>query len=174
MPIAIHSPLVHFAIALFALSFILDGLGIINHNEKYNFAAQINLYASVPAVLAAVITGLIEKNRVFLPPAAQEVFEIHETLAFVITTLFVVLSLWRLNLKGPRWQETKRYYMVISFAALLLIFSGGYYGSQLVYRYGIGTTEISDSSKTTQGTTPDQSKNRDNLFYAKPDTGSQE
>lgn len=170
MSFPIHPPMVHFAIGLFCLSFVLDFLGLLNRNEKFHFAARINLYASVPAVLATVVTGLIEKNRVFISPAARETFEIHETLAFVISALVCILAMWRINLKGLRWQKARIYYIIISFATVITIFSGGYYGSQLVFRYGSGTLLPYHSPETMPENLPKTPFNQEDMFQAEPDT----
>jgi uncharacterized membrane protein len=170
MSFPIHPPMVHFAIGLFSLSFVLDFLGLLNRNDKLHFTARINLYASVPAVLAAVVTGLIEKNRIFISPGAREAFEVHETLAFIISALVIILAMWRLNLKGLRWQKARTYYIILSFATLIIIFSSGYYGSQLVYRYGSGTSLPYHPPETVPEKLQKVPQSSETMFQAEPDT----
>jgi uncharacterized membrane protein len=170
MSFPIHPPMVHFAIGLFCLSFVLDFLGFLNRNDKLHFTARINLYASVPAVLAAVVTGLIEKNRIFISPSVRVTFEVHETLAFVISALVIILAMWRLNLKGLHWQKARIYYMVLSLATVIIIFSGGYYGSQLVYRYGSGTFLPYHSPETMPEKLQKVPQSSEDMFQAEPDT----
>ncbi len=169
--ISFHPQVVHFAVALFPLSVLFDILGLISGNQKYFTAARLNLIGSAAAVVAAVATGLLEKSRVQVPDAAGPAFEIHETMAFIITAMIIGLFLWRIAMKKGDWQRFRYYYLLVSFVAMLALFTGSWYGGKLVYQFGVGIENISVKAPNPQEIpSPETGIPRDNLFEAETDS----
>ena len=163
--------MVHFVIALFVASIILDILGWLTRKEKFHFAAWINLILAAIAVLLALFSGLWEKGRINLPSEAVQTFEIHETLAFLSASIIISLFLWRAGMKGRVLKKVKTVYLMVSLAGFCTVLSGAFYGGILVYQHAAGIRlQISQEEPSREIITPPTFPPRDNLFYPAPDS----
>ena len=134
----IHPILVHFTIALFSLSVLLDILGKITKKEGFHSAAWYNLLFSSLSVIATVIFGSIAENRAPHTDAGHKLIEVHETIGFIVMGVIIILTIWRLILKGKLPLKGLVMYFIIAISGVGLMFVGGYYGGEMVYTYGYG------------------------------------
>ena len=137
----LHPVAVHFPIALLTLGFAAEGVNHLYKNECIRSwvsqAALWMLWLGTLAAWAAVGLGLLAEETVPHVPAAWEVLEEHEELAFWSAGLFTALSLCRFFLKDL-W-ETRRWIFLAVWAVLLgLLFTAAKHGGDLVYEFGVG------------------------------------
>ena len=133
----LHPILVHFTIALFLFTVLMDILGLILKKDSFHVASWYSLITSGIAVIFTVIAGLIAEDLVNASPAAQEIIEIHEKLGFTVLTIILSLAIWRIILKGKMPIKGLTLFMVISVVGVIIITIGGYLGGELVYTYGV-------------------------------------
>ena len=138
----LHPAIVHFVIALFPISILLDILGLLTSRNKFHFAAWINLLCAGIAVLLAVGSGIVEENRVTIPDMADRSFEIHETAAFISASVIISLILWRTRFRNILPKKIRIYYLSIALVGIISLFIGTYHGGMLVYRYRIGPDPV--------------------------------
>ncbi len=132
-----HPMIVHFTIALFLFTVLLDILGLILKKDSFHVASWYSLIASGIAVIFTVIAGLIAESMVNASPAAQDIIEIHEKIGFSILTIILSLVIWRIVLKGKMPVKGRTLFLVISVIGVIIITIGGYFGGELVYTYGV-------------------------------------
>ncbi|UCF65043.1 MAG: DUF2231 domain-containing protein [bacterium] len=161
----IHPFMVHFVIALFVMSVLLDILGWISRNEKLHFAAWINLIGASIGTLLAISSGLWDKNHILLTTESGKIMEIHESLAFISACLINLLALWRSGKRGLILKRFRLIYLIISLVGLGTVLSGAFYGGKLVFHYKTGIRSIPNSKESERL----KSKPIDNSFYPSSD-----
>ena len=132
-----HPMIVHFTIALFSFSVLMDILGLIMKKDSFHVASWYSLITSVVAVIFTVIAGAIAENMVKISPAAQDILEIHEKIGFSVVTIILSLAIWRIILKGKMPIKGLTLFMVISVIGVIIMTIGGYFGGELVYTYEV-------------------------------------
>ncbi len=148
----LHPFTVHFTIALFSASILLDLWGYWRKKDNFRFAGWINLLLAGIAAVFSVGTGLLAESRVDIPAEAAQIFNIHETLAFVIAGGILALLFWRIAARGLLPAKFQKLYLVSGILVWLLVVGGAFFGGKLVYQYGVGvkggTVLSRDKSKT--------------------------
>ena len=134
----IHPVLVHFTIALFSLTVLLDILGKIFKKESFYIAAWFNLFGAGLAVIATVIFGLIAESWAPHTDAGHALIGTHKTLGFIVLGIVLFLAIWRFILKGKPPIKGLAIYFIISILGVFLMFAGAYYGGEMVYTHGYG------------------------------------
>lgn len=135
---SLHPFLVHFPLALLTFSL---GAELCARWWKKDEWSRVGWWTQVGGTLglaAAVLSGLRAHAMVIMTPEANASFEAHEQLAFVAAAAFAGLLLWR---TGHRSRIPAPYgviYLGSYAAAVVLLWCVGYYGGELVFRYGTG------------------------------------
>jgi len=166
----IHPFVVHFVIALFPVSVLLDTLGWLIRNEKLHFAAWINLIGAGIGLIFAIISGLWEKSHIFITSESGRILEVHETLAFISACIIIPLALWRSGKKVIILKKCWPIYLLISFVGISTVLTGALYGGKLVYHHEIGIRVINRPRGTSTDPESPLHKPRDNSFYPSPDS----
>ncbi len=134
----VHPLVVHFPIALLTVSFIFDLAGIFLRHQVMERAGWWTLASGVAGLLVAVVSGLQAEHSVVIPPEAKSVFETHEEVAFIVSSLYAALLLWRIATRTRVPLDRQWIYLGLSFIGMLLIWVGAWHGGELVYTYGVG------------------------------------
>lgn len=133
----VHTMLVHFPIALFSLSFLLD-LGSLLWPDKAHFvrAAFYTLVFGVVCALIAAVPGLVDYTDIRSDHPAKKTATLHMVLNFVAVGLYGI----SIGMRYGALDESKTPLapLVLSFAGIALISFSGYLGGVLVYDHGIG------------------------------------
>jgi uncharacterized membrane protein len=137
-----HPKVVHFTIALFTVSVLLDLLGIVFKKEKFKIAGWYNLVLAGTAAIITVITGLLAEANVAHNDAAHEIMEKHETIGYMVLGFILVLLIWRIMLKGNFPQKLSVVYLGLALAGLGTMFTGAYYGGEMVYTHGVAVKAV--------------------------------
>jgi uncharacterized membrane protein len=132
-----HPMIVHFTIALFSFSVLMDILGLIMKKDSFHVASWYSLITSGIAVIFTVIAGAIAEIMVKIPPDVQDILEIHEKIGFSVFTVILSLAIWRIVLKGKMPEKGRTLFIVISIIGVIIMTIGGYFGGELVYTHGV-------------------------------------
>lgn len=137
-----HPILVHFAIALFVISVMLDCAGAVLRKPGWHAAAWINLVLAAVATVATI--GLGMTAEVYLTPtaAAHATLDVHKLLAFTSLGVILALLIWRYVLHGRFPVRGAVLYLVIALTGVAVIGGAGYYGGEMVYRHGAAVRAI--------------------------------
>jgi len=134
----IHPFLVHFPVALLTTALAFDFLGVLLSREelaKVGWWAQL---AGTAGIVAAVVSGLAAKTQTAISSLATETFNTHQQLAFVAAGAFLALLLWRTGMRTRIEARSRILYLALFSVALACLWTGAWYGGELVYRFGIG------------------------------------
>ncbi len=167
--ILLHPVCVHFAIALIVFGALLDCGGSLSGRQDWQQAGRIGFFAGVGAVGLAVISGWIEQqlpqpNSVFDPQVAELLFY-HEYGGYALLGFFIILLVARLQIRG----QLPLLYIILAGIGLVGLTVQGYWGGEMVYRYGAGVRAVHILSEAappaplenTKGPKPDTGLKRD-------------
>lgn len=138
-----HPIVVHFPIALFVLYFLLELISL--YFKEKNFERIIMLVLGIGLLFAVwgVMTGdkALDLSKHLMNPVQLETAETHETFATISAFYFAGLFFLKFFLLTKRKFEgvVKYIYLTMVFIGNIFIYLTGYYGGQLVFKYGIGT-----------------------------------
>ncbi len=140
--LTLHPAFVHFAIALTVFGVLLDCGGSILRNREWQRAGQIGFFVGAGAVGLAVLSGWIEQqlpqpSSVF-DPQVQELFFYHEYGGYILLGFFAILSVARLQINA----QLPLLYMILAGLGLIGLTIQGYWGGEMVYRYGAGVRAV--------------------------------
>ncbi len=146
--VPLHPVCVHFAIALIVFGLLLDCGGSLSGRRDWQQAGQIGFFAGVGAVGLAVISGWIEQqlpqpNSVFDHQVGELLFY-HEYGGYVLLGFFIILLVARLQMRGP----LPLLYIIVAGMGLIGLTLQGYWGGEMVYRYGAGVRAVQVLSET--------------------------
>jgi uncharacterized membrane protein len=136
----IHPLIVHFPIALLFTSVFFDLLWVITDNKNYRQTGFWLLILGLIGGIVAAIFGAWSEEIVEAMGVPEQAVDRHETFAVVTLIVFGILLLFRWWIK-ERWSVRDRVvYLCGAMLGLLLLGATGFYGGELVYRYGAGIT----------------------------------
>lgn len=128
-----HPAIIHFPIALFIFSFLLDLLGILQRNFAFTKAGFYNLVAAAITGVLAVATGLT--NWLIKYEAAPLKGNLLLHLIFASVTAVLLIALWiiraRLKPDGETAYKLPLFYLILSVLALVLISLTGHIGGMV-------------------------------------------
>lgn len=151
-----HSAIVHYTIALFSISVLLDIIGFLKKNEIFHRAAWFNLIFAGAAAIFTIASGLWSKNNFTIPTSALNTLDIHETLAFIISAFIFALLLWRMGVRGKFPSNHSILYLLLGIIGVFLLVTGAYYGGKLVYRHGVAVRNIQINKQNTRAQREEQ------------------
>jgi uncharacterized membrane protein len=133
----LHPMIVHFPIALITVGFIADVVFLFFRTEKC--LSKTGFYLMVLGALAAIAawgTGNLFTNEP-TQGAILNIFEKHETGAFITMILIVIGALLRVWLVVKKKEETQLKWLVfgIYFLAFAAVTFTGFMGGTMVYNY---------------------------------------
>ncbi len=153
----IHPLIVHFPIALLFTSVFFDLLGIITEKKNFRQTAFWLLILGLIGGIVAAIFGAWSEEAVEVAGVPELAVDRHETFAVVTLIVFGILLIFRWWIRN-RWSVRDRViYLCVAMLGLLLLSTTGFYGGELVYRYGAG---VKSSVSPPAGTTSPPSTGR--------------
>ncbi|MER3523081.1 MAG: hypothetical protein C4326_03200 [Ignavibacteria bacterium] len=133
----LHPLFVHLPLALLSASWLFDVVGILLRKEEFERTGWWTLLAGAAGLAATVVTGLAAESSVVVPERAGSALENHQQLAFAAAAIYSGVLLWRFArrtcLPQPLWM-----YFTLSGVGVLLLWLTGWFGGELVFRYGVG------------------------------------
>ncbi|MGH8007825.1 MAG: DUF2231 domain-containing protein [Candidatus Binatia bacterium] len=147
MLLNVHPICVHFAIALSVFGVILDWAGSLRQQSHWQQAGRLSFLAGVAAMGLAVLSGWIEQ-QLPQPTSAfdahmENTFFYHEYLGYGLFGFFIALAVVRLQIPS----RLPGLFVIFSALGLVGLMVEGYWGGELVYRYGAGVRAVQILSK---------------------------
>lgn len=134
----LHPILVHFPIALLSTAILFEALGALLGRDFFRPATTWLLGLGVLGGILATVAGFWNEEAAEAAGVPETAIERHENLALLTLAVFAVLLGMRW-LRGRRWiPERPAVFFSIALVGLALLGATGYFGGDLVYRYGAG------------------------------------
>lgn len=131
----IHPLFVHFPIAFWFGALLFEILAIWRSNDDQHRTAVRLLYLGTLAAFLAAFTGWRAQNSVEPSLTIQRVFEIHETLMLIATSLATALSIFCFAKRANFTSISRRILLAGLIALAIVTIIGTDRGAQLVYQY---------------------------------------
>lgn len=138
----IHPFVVHFAIALLAVSVLFDVVAVATDRPHLQVAGWWNLFLGFFAALFAVITGLYAKNSAFISPNTQTLLSYHQYLGITTAIIFTGLFIWRSGMKRKIQRKWQGLYLTVAVLGVVLLLTVGLLGGQMVYEHGANVDAV--------------------------------
>jgi uncharacterized membrane protein len=142
----IHPLFVHFPIAFWFGALLFEILAIWRSNDDQHRTAVRLLYLGTLAAFVAAFTGWLAQNSVEPSLTIQRVFDIHETLMLIATSLASALSIYCFAKRADFTAAARRILLAGLIALAVLTIVGTDRGAQLVYQYS-QSVNLPDTSK---------------------------
>jgi uncharacterized membrane protein len=134
----VHPILVHFPLALLTVGLLADIVGVVARRDPFSVGGWWLQCCGTAGLVAAVLSGLYAKSVAAVLPSALASLDIHQQVAFVTSSVYAGLFLWRAARKS-RIPEARYVFLAAYAAATILLWITGWLGGELVYGHGIGT-----------------------------------
>jgi uncharacterized membrane protein len=138
----LHPALVHFTVALFTITVLLDVAGLLWKKPALHTTAWVNLALSAAMAIGTVIAGMAAEMNLLLTPEDHMALHRHKILGFALLGWIAVLAAWRWRLGGAFPARGRTLYLLLSVLGLALTVVTGHYGSNLVYVRGVGVSAL--------------------------------
>ncbi len=137
----IHPMIVHFPIALLLTATLISFLAVLfkNKREELKIVLYWIMILGAISVLAALFSGLYEDARgVIHDDAIHQIMKVHKLLGFIITSAFVLITLWFVIRKRKiQYRELLIITLFLIATSSVLVYSA-YLGGKMVYEEGTG------------------------------------
>jgi uncharacterized membrane protein len=154
----VHPIVVHFPIALLFTAVFFEIFGFWIQRETYR---QFGLWLLILGLISGIIAsaaGFWGEEAVVAAGVPEKAVDRHESLAIVTLVVFALLLFIRWRVRD-RWSvRVRTAYFILAVSGVLLLGTTGYFGGDLVYRYGAGVqkqatapTPPPDSAPTATG-----------------------
>lgn len=138
-----HPLLVHFTVALVITStgfFVLSKL-FAKQAETFSVVAKWVLWTAAGVTILTVLAGFSAYNSVNHDDIAHEVMKTHRVWALVTAAAILLVAVWAYKSK-----TVSAVLVAASLGLTGLVGAAGYFGSELVYRHGLGVMRLPDSA----------------------------
>lgn len=133
----LHPMIVHFPIALFILTLLLDGAALLlNGGNSVVRAAYYTLIGGTVMALLAVIAGLVDYADIRRDHPAKRTATIHMILNLTATAIAIAGVVLRSNQLEAEMPPLPAWILSLASAGIVLV--SGYLGGNMVYEDGIG------------------------------------
>jgi len=68
--------------------------------------------------------------------------ETHETIGYIVLGIILALLIWRILLKGQFPKKASFLYIILALTGIGFIFTGAYYGGEMVYTHGVAVKAV--------------------------------
>ena len=143
IPLLMHSPLVHFVIAIPILVFLLEILNLFMKKRAIGGVSFFLLTLGVLISIGAYFTGLTDGKEAYatLDTAAKEALGEHKLLgAYIVLGMALVLMLKTFAMTGLKF--FKALYILLFMVLLVLLFEQGEEGGELVFEHGLNVKKV--------------------------------
>ena len=131
----IHPLFVHFPIALWLSAVLFEALAVWRSNDDQHRTAVRLLYLGTLCAFVTAFTGWLAQSSVEPSLTIQRVFEIHETLMLIATSLATALSIYCFAKRANFTGAARRILLAGLIALAIVTIIGTDRGAQLVYQY---------------------------------------
>ena len=144
--IPIHPIIVHFPIALIISTLIFGVLALMvkSNGDKFSTVFKWNLYFGSITSLIAAISGFHEEKNLIHNNAIHELLTVHELLGYIITGIFIVLSLWLIIRNSVLKGLEIKLILLILFIGVVIMTYSSHLGGKMVYEHGAGVLPMEE------------------------------
>jgi uncharacterized membrane protein len=149
MPVGLHSPIVHFAVAIPVIIILLEFFNIFFRKKSLSVFSLFLTLLLATVMIGAYYTGVVDEQEAknFLINAGKEELNEHKQLGIILvyaSLAFVVLKLFFMLFKGA---VSRILFLFISLAFTGAILKQGHDGGELVYEYGANNKALQKALK---------------------------
>lgn len=138
----LHPLLVHFPIALFICSLLFLGVHIFYGREIFREVSFWMLFSGLLGTGLAILTGNLQEDEIAHNEAIHELMETHETISYIVLTLFGLLLIW-MYLRKDRMSKGEAMAMLLGMLLSCGVLSyQADLGGQMVYGKGAGVAPM--------------------------------
>ena len=154
-----HPILVHFTIGLFVVSVIFDIVAHFTSNKTLEHAGWWNLLVAAGFSIITVATGLSAEDSAPHVDQAHELIELHRNLGLATMGIILLMVIWRGLSRTELPKKFRAVYLALGISGLGTIITGGYFGGEMVYRFGVAVSPVSEQLKKYESPLTDPSAN---------------
>lgn len=150
----IHPIIVHFPIALLFTAVFFEFLGFWTRREAYR---QFGLWLLILGMISGIVAsaaGFWTEEAVVASGVPEKAVDRHELLAIITLVVFALVLVIRWRIHDPWSARTRAVYLILAGLGVLLLGTTGYFGGDLVYRYGAGILKPAKGSATAPAAAP--------------------
>ncbi|MDX2215676.1 MAG: DUF2231 domain-containing protein [Oculatellaceae cyanobacterium bins.114] len=144
-PDTIHPIVVHFVIAMVLFAFLCDVIGYLTRNPKLYEVSWWNLAFATVSIFIAVIFGQIEAGLAEPYAASVSTLNAHTVLGWSLTVILAVITGWRYVIRLQEKPQLPIPYWVANVVLIALVLIQSYWGTLLVWVYGLHTIPVVDA-----------------------------
>lgn len=133
----IHPMLVHFPIALLAMSVGADVVAFFTNIESLRSTGWWSLAGAALGGVATVLAGLFDMRRTEMKEETHHHVHRHMKVGFVLLALIIALTFWRWTFFLETGRAVSAIYLDCAVLALALAGFQGWLGGELVYTHGV-------------------------------------
>ncbi|MFQ5549917.1 MAG: DUF2231 domain-containing protein [Gemmatimonadales bacterium] len=137
-PAEFHAALNDLPVALLLISVVFQWIAVFSGKESMRTVAYWTLLVGAGSAVATVFSGLIAEDWVEHGSEVHRFIERHETLAIMMTVLFVGLAGWQLFRRGVLAKVEQRFYLGAATVGVGLLLWVGHVGGIILFRQGTG------------------------------------
>jgi len=134
----IHPLLVHFPVGLWVTGSLFEIYGRLRNEPAVAAAGGFNVRLGLACALPVIAVGLLGVGALDFKAEAKPFLSGH--IQYVLLTTFIFLSAVLLWKKFNRFAWVRGAYLLLLFAGLLSVLTAGYYGGEMVHRFGIAVS----------------------------------
>ncbi|MBI3597498.1 MAG: DUF2231 domain-containing protein [Nitrospirae bacterium] len=150
----VHPTVVHFPIALLFTAVFFEIFGFWIRRESYRqFGLWLLILGLVSGIVASAV-GFWGEEAVVATGVPQKAVDRHESLAVITLVVFALLLFVRWRVRDPWSVRNRTVYFILAVLGVLLLGTTGYFGGDLVYRYGAGVQKQATVATPSPGTAP--------------------
>lgn len=144
IPVLLHPPVDHFAIALPVVILLLELINLVMRKRAISGVSLFLIFLTVLVSVAAYFTGLVDGKEAFpaLSDAAKAALSEHKTLGTYLMLASGILLLFKLLSMLSGKGIMKGLYLLVLFVFIAGIFEQGEEGGELVYKYGLNVEQV--------------------------------
>jgi uncharacterized membrane protein len=144
IPVLLHAPVDHFAIALPIVILLLELINLLVRNRAISGLSFFLIFVTVIVMVAAYFTGLVDGKEAYpaLSEAAKETLSEHKTLGTYLMLGSGVLLFFKLLSMLTGKGIMKALYLLLLIVYAVGIFEQGKEGGELVYKYGANVEQV--------------------------------
>ncbi len=145
LPLLLHPPLVHFAIALPVIALLLEISNIFLKRRCIGVISSLLLLLAVFVYLGAFFAGKTDGSEAYalLSQAGQEELKEHKTFGIYLVYGIALVFILKLIFASINKTLAKAFFALILAIFVALVFKQGKDGGELVYKYGANVAPVS-------------------------------
>ena len=144
IPVLLHAPIDHFAIAIPVVILLLELMNLVLRKKAISGVSFFLILVTVVVTVAAYFTGLVDGKEAYptLSEAAKATLSEHKTLGTYLMLGTGVLLFFKLLSMLTGKGIMKALYLLLLIVYVVGIFEQGKEGGELVYKYGANVEQV--------------------------------